>query len=402
MLKIVDCTLFELELIVVWKRIQQPSIIVVNLFCVVFIILLELIHLWPTIDNYVEKRRTRLETEDAISITKECLTKGDFASAFDMVMVFSRLAPSDPRLFDLVVEFIEKAKPSDDDELISMAEDLLDRGDSLVHFQSPANVESSRKRLSNLRQTFFKAATPNTSSDPLDSIRKLLVVAADSSVLLSVRSLAVEQARSALADAQLSQSLSGPDKADKSKLEELQKLDDQIDKSEKQCITELYLQSKSRSAKWLSDVSVVSLELQDTPPEKVPDLSKRISDLLTQGFNHMQELTPFYKSDVEGSSEFFNNVEKQVKLLQRHKSWLYNQQTLRLVREIESKKEWTAEDKIRPLAKVSEELLSPYVLRRHNELWDKVFESLPDEEKKVWAVRLRILRQFDKETESND
>ena len=101
---------------------------------------------------------------------------------------------------------------------------------------------------------------------------------------------------------------------------------------------------------------------------------------------------PFSKSGVEGASELSAALDKELKLLQRQKNWLYNQQTLRLVREIESKKDWSAEDKIRPLAQVSEELLSPYVLRRHNELWEKVFESLPDEDKKVWAVKLRILR----------
>ena len=79
-------------------------------------------------------------------------------------------------------------------------------------------------------------------------------------------------------------------------------------------------------------------------------------------------------------------------MLQRNRISLYNQQILRLVREIETKSDWTLEEKIKPLAEVNEEMLSPYVLRRHNELWDKTFEELKDEDKKAWAVRLRILR----------
>lgn len=332
------------------------------------------------------------EFEEALSISQTHLDKGDFAPAFDMVMVASRLAPSDPRLFDLVVQFIENATQSEDEDVIALAEDLLDRGDSLVHFQSPGNVDSSRKRLTTLRQSFFKPTPQTAPADSLDSVRNLLAVAEDSSVHLSVRSRAVEQARSALSDAQLSRAISINEKVEVADIDEMRKLDHQIDKAEKQCITELYLQSKPRIDKWLTATSAVATEIDNAPSKNVPDLSKKIADLLTQGFEHLQELMPYSKSGVEGSPEFTHAVEKQVKLLQRQKTWLYNQQTLRLVREIESKKEWTAEDKLRHLAEVSEELLSPYVLRRHNELWDNVFESLPDEDKKVWAVRLRILR----------
>jgi hypothetical protein len=201
-----------------------------------------------------------------------------------------------------------------------------------------------------------------------------------------------------LGDAQLTQALSTLESVEQVEIDKLHKLDVQIDKAEKQCVKELYLQSKSRIDQWLTATSAVTKEIESVPSAKVPGLSKNITALLNQGFEHLQELMPYSKSGVEGASDFYNVAEKQVKLLQRRKNWLYNQQTLRLVREVESNKDWTPEDKIRRLAEVSEELLSPYVLRRHNELLDKVFESLPDEDAKVRAVRLRILRVNEEET----
>lgn len=411
-----------------WKRFQEPSFVAAAFSCVLLVALITIRSESPSHSDVADIRlqledlrasteanearpdglKTSItnfsrsgspsggplqlkEFEEAFSMTQAQLEKGDFASAFDMVMVASRLAPSDPRLFDLVVEFIDKAKSSDDDDVIAMAEDLLDRGDSLVHFQVPGNVESSRKRLTDLSLSFSGLTPQIMPADSLDSVRKLLDVAENSSVHLSVRSRAVEQARSALGDAQWIQAISVFEKVEQTEIDELKKLDIQIDNAEKQCIKELYIQSKSRIDKWLTAASAVTTEIENVPSEKVHEVSKRIADLLTQGFEHLQELMPYSKSGVEGSPEFTHSVEKQVKLLQRQKTWLYNQQTLRLVREVESK-DWTAEDKIRHLAEVSEELLSPYVLRRHNELWDKVFESLANEEKKVWAVRLRILR----------
>lgn len=378
-----------------WKRLQEPSFVAAALSCVLLIALLALrsgTHSSDSSSPSVDVLSQLREFEEAISITQAHLNKGGFAPAFDMVMVASRLAPSDPRLFDLVIQFIEKAKPSDNEDVIAMADDLLDRGDSLVHFQSPENVESSRKRITDLRQSFSEQKPQATPPNPLDSVRNLLAVAENSSVQLSVRSRAVEQARTALGDVQLNQALAMLEKAGQVGNDDLQKIDIQIDKAEKQCIQELYLQSKSKIDQWLTATSALTKEIDTAPSEKVPSVSKTVTALLNQGYDHLQELMPYSKSGVEGASDFYNATEKQVKLLQRQKNWLYNQQTLRLVREVESKKDWTPEDKIRHLAEVSEELLSSYVLRRHNELWDKVFESLPDEDKKVWAVRLRILR----------
>ncbi len=312
-----------------------------------------------------------------------------------MLLIASRATPSEPRLINIFVEFIEKAKQSENDEAIAFAEDLLGKSDLMVYFQNPKNVSEFRKRINELRNMFATPNAPITPKSPFSSIRALLTISQNPSIPLNVRSKAAEQARSALENAQLDQAINQIDNQEDNKTNEVKSLMIQVDNAEKQCITGLFLERKPKFEQWVSTTVELSKEIDKTPAEKVPDVSRRISESVSQGFDFLQEIMPFSKSKVEGASFLSSTLEKQIRLLQRQKNWIYNQQVLRLIRDIESKKEWTPEDKIRHLADVSEEILSPYILRRHNELWEKVFENLPSEEKKVWAVRLRILKNND-------
>jgi len=223
------------------------------------------------------------EFEEAASRADLHLNKEEFGPAFDMIMVASRITPSDPRLFDLVILFIEKAEASHNEEAILMAEDLLGRGDSLVHFQSPENVQRSRDRLSAIRKSFAKVPQATTYRS-FDSVHKLLAVAENSSTPLNVRSRAVEQARIALDDARLDHALSSVKVPRELDSDELNQLQSRIDKAEKQCVGELFLQAKQKIDQWVAATSLLTKDVDKAPSEKVPDLSKQITALLPQGF----------------------------------------------------------------------------------------------------------------------
>ena len=401
----------HLNKIMNYRRLKEPSFLAATTSCVLLLIMM-VSHRGPSsaANNQLLGDAAALpgEFDDALSKAQSHLTKGEYVPAFDMVMVASRISPSDPRLFDLTMKFIENAKVSSNDEAIGMAEDLLDRGDSLVQFQTPSKVESSRKRLTEARQSFSKATPPQatppqatppqatpeiTSRSPLESVRRLLAVSENKSVPVGVRSRAAEHARTSLDDALLDSALSSGEQTEMVKPEDVKELQARIDNAEKQCVQELFLQCKPRIDTWLTTSASLIKETENASEEKVPDFSEQLTTALTQGYELSQELMPYSKSGIEAGVSLSQDVERQIKLLQRNKLWLYNQQTLRIVRQIEAaEKKWTIEKKIECLSEVYEELLSPYVLRRHNELWDKIFEELPDDDKKAWAVRLRILR----------
>ena len=58
------------------------------------------------------------EFEEALDLAKTRLEEAAFLDAYDLILVSSRLAPSDPRLLDLVLTFIEQAHRSEDDEAL--------------------------------------------------------------------------------------------------------------------------------------------------------------------------------------------------------------------------------------------------------------------------------------------
>lgn len=327
--------------------------------------------------------------EEAITLAQERLNSGAFSEAYDLLLVASRLRPSDPRLLDHVIAFIDTARKAETDEGVELADDLAARADSLVHFQHPKNVASARKRFAAIAHAEVNVSVKKVS--PFAEILDLLAVAESSSLPFNTRTRAAEQARRALDDASVTLAAANNRELANSDAEEINKLQVRLEKAEHACVAGLFLKTKERAEQWLADADKLTTNSETIDVFKVPEFAKQMSDAITAGVDLSQELGPFAKATVAGATELAKQVEKKVTSLQRRKAWLYNQQVLRLIRDIESR-DLAPEEKLRHLAEVSEEHLAPYILRRHNEYWDKVFEELKDEDQKVAAVKLRILK----------
>lgn len=337
------------------------------------------------------KEGQQAEFGEALSKAADHLKKGEFDEAHDFLLVASRISATDRRLFDAVTDFISKAKDCRDDEVVALAEDLLDRGDSLVHFQSPKDVESARKRLADLRASFPaspKKSEPEPRSEP---IRRLIELAVNKDYPIEVRSKAAERARSALDEAWIDSALSSKDQGGDMKPDEIKQLHKQMEEAERRFLVELFDRHRATADAWLTTSRGLIEKNKDASPDELRDLSESIGKAITQGMDRLHEILPYAKSEVECAQKLSSDLEKQVKRLQRLKGWIYNQQALRLLREVEENKSWTAMVKIKILAGISEDLLSPYVSQRFGGIWDKVFDGLGDEDK-VEATRLRILR----------
>ena len=313
-------------------------------------------------------------------MTRDHLKNKDYVSAFDTILVASRIAASDPHLFDLVMTFIEQASHSKSDEAIALAEDLLERSESLVHFQSPKDVQKSRKRLLQVRKGLSKAdpaAMPKpTTNSPFGSVSMLLKISETALVPPGLRSKAVEQARSSLDDALLDLLVSSDAKADEIKSYEIEQLQKRIDAAEKQCVTALFEKSKPTVETWLRSAGTMLERSKNISPDEVARFSKEVSKTISQGMEELQELMPYSKAGETGAAELSGSVEKQIDFLQRLKTWLYNQEVLRRIKRIESDKDMSLDKKIGYLAEVKEENLSPYFMHLYDELWRKVFEEL--------------------------
>lgn len=335
-----------------------------------------------------EKAKESIEFAAALREAHTHLKGGDFPAAFDLIMVAARTGPSDPRLFDCLLDFAKGAGASGNDDAIALAEELLDRGDSFVYFQSPDDVLRRRKELTEARQKFSAPVEMPSAPDPYGEVKRLLDAGERDATAVDLNSKAAGQARIVLDEILLDRAISGAEH----NTEEVTVLLGRLDKIEEACLAHYFVEVKSRTDEWIAAAQDLIRSSDTISSDQVPDVSKGISALVEQGFERLQEITPYSKSHVAGAADSSRSVERQLKELQRWKVWLYNQQALRLIREIESNG-WKPDVKIQHLADIEEDLLTPYVLRRHNELWEKVFEELPNEDAKVLAVKRRILRK---------
>lgn len=331
------------------------------------------------------------DVEYALTNAADLLDSGDFEGAYDMLLVASRLAPSSPEMFDLVARFVEKATSSKSEETQALAEELLGHGDSLVYFQRPQNVVAARKRLMDLRQRFLASEPISDPPQPLDSVNQLVSVADNETNPTPVRTRAIEQARSLLDDLQLQLAMGEQPVTQQFSPAILAEVYKKIDGIEQQCIEKFFAEMKPRVDEWNAKYLQQSGAADSAPNEEVPEVGRKLGQLADEGYDLLQELMPYSKSGIEAAVASSKAVENAVKELQRRKTWLYNKQSLARIREIESAQGPTPQEKIVYLAEIYEELLSPYVLQRHTELWEKIFEELPEDEK-VKAVRMRILR----------
>lgn len=288
----------------------------------------------------------------------------------------------------MLIKFIERCRDAEDDDARQLADDLVSRGESLVHFQRPIDVAAARERFTAVSQAL---APPRQQEGrtPFADVLEYVAITKNAALATAVRSRAADQARNMLAEVLLAEAAQSDGEHVSST--ESDAIGKRIDAAEQACIGELFREMKASAERWLSDSKKLLDETKSVEVDSTPAVVGRLSASIAGGSDLLHDLTPYAKSGVAGATDALKHVEKQTTALHRAKLWLYNQQVLRLIRDVESRKDLSLDEKIGYLAEVDEEMLSPYILRRHNELWEKLFEKLPDEDKKAAAVRLRIL-----------
>lgn len=342
-------------------------------------------------DSDVTSEATKSEQfRDALHLAEEQLASGQFQRTYDLILVASRLRPSSPKLFDLLIRFVQKCRDTEEEDAQILADDLIARGESLIHFQSPTDVAAARERFTAVSRDLV-VPMENAQKSPFAEVLAIVEIAENAALATPVRSHAADQARRMLAEALLVEAVPGNGKPLKGPSSESDAIVKRIDAAEQACVGELFRDAKASAERWLGESKKILEETKSVNAEGTPAVVGRLSTSISSGSELVHELMPYARSRVADATDIVKHVEKQITALHRTKLWLYNQQVLRLIRDVESRDDLSLDEKIGYLAEVDEEMLSPYILRRHSELWEKLFEKLASEDKKAWAVRLRIL-----------
>ncbi|MFO1043645.1 MAG: hypothetical protein U0941_17825 [Planctomycetaceae bacterium] len=233
------------------------------------------------------------EFNEAVSLTEVCLAKQDFSAAFDMILAASRIAPSNPRLLDLVTEFVENAKSSKSDDTEALVDELLDRCDPLVHYQRPQDVVSSRHRLQRLRMPFVRTIQPSVVGSRFESVLNFLLIAENSSVPLGMRSKAADRARQDLESTLLNTITSAKELPELLNSDEVKQLSSRIENVEKQSVIALFQQSRTKVDQWLSEAGSLQSASDSVESDRVPEISSNISAIIARGYDQLEELTRF-------------------------------------------------------------------------------------------------------------
>lgn len=334
--------------------------------------------------------------DEAFRLVSERLDSGDFIASYDLILAASRLGPSDPRLFGLVERFVETAYETEDDEAISLADELLGRGEALIHYQPPAEVESARHRFDKMVYR-EQLPVPDETIDPFLEVSNLLAVVERTALSPDMRLRAAGVARSALDNTMLERELTINDGDIDNDRQKAKRLQDRLEVVEEQCLTELFKAVSENASGWINDTEGAftnARAAKEKPPAQIIDIIDSLSLGSKKGYELQQEIAPYVTANIKGAEGLRVRIERQLNKLGRTEVQLHNAATLVLIRSIE-RRNTDPQREIPGLAKVAEHQLLPYVAHRYNSLWDKLFEELDGPEKQAWALRLRILKDLE-------
>lgn len=327
--------------------------------------------------------------ELALTKQEELLADGKFGAAYDYLLAAARLSPSDPRLLSAVFAFIEKSAANDDADVSFLAEDLYSRADMLIPYQPVETISASREKYDELSSLFEAQSPPQLNWFADVSI--LVSKAADTNIAMDIRSQLLDQARGQLDDLALrgaSDALGTP--VEKIFWEQHEAIASRRAKIESEVVEALYGQERQSAQTWLAK-SGVGATAEPSSPKEVPQFIATLNAHIQDGYAILRNLSLYSSSQISDSVEVARRIQDRISLLERTKAWIYNQQALRRIQAVENLEDESGPEKLKLLAEIYEDQLSPYIQSRFEKVWDEAFDSCNDDEK-VAAVKMRILR----------
>jgi hypothetical protein len=336
----------------------------------------------------------RSEATKAIERSRVSLDEHDWPAAYDMLLAAMRRDPSLPEVFQMALDFLDGTTSSDDERVGELAHDVLIRLDALIPFQPVDQIAAARQSYNEVAQELEnQGATPAPPIGPIDAIQNSIARAANPKLPLDVRSLLLQRSRSELENLALDVTEASepiPDdfwnkwQAAKSKLDE----------TEGQTLGSLYAELHARVSGWHQTALEMQRKSTETNAEQVEAAGKNVLQVLQTGYRLRRESLPFVEGAVVQAIDDQKALDDRIEFLERTREWLYNQQTLNFLGWLNevSQKELTPLAKLQKLANYDERRLSPYILQKYQDEWNKWFEEC-DDAMKVEAAKARVVHQ---------
>jgi hypothetical protein len=345
-------------------------------------------------------------TADPIDCANNLLSESNLDAAFDMILVASRMMPSDFRIIDLLDRYVELAIAKNSASELALAGDLISRCDSLVYFQKLDNVSPARNQILKIRSRLDRAQLDNAqpifdsvieTPNPFDEVSPLLAVAENHKNSISVRTTATSQIREIINRIELQIALGDLDWADSDLA--IRKIETQIDSVDECCINQAYEEFQPKINAWYQGAGKLIDQANGSTMtfKENQDYEASLDEMETRGLDMLAELVPYAGAEIGTASNGVLLMQNKLAEIERSKAWLYNRRSLSVIREVETDEQASPGKKLKVLALIDENRLAPYCYRRFNQAWDNSFEELKSTQDKVTAMRLRLLKGIDEE-----
>ena len=222
-------------------------------------------------------------------------------------------------------------------------------------------------------------------------IKKNLDVAKNKELRIAWRSEALHSAQEGLDDLQkdlATAKLENPDEGLKKKISQIES---DVNTCENDIINLSFKELENKYQVWSKEVSDKIAAEENVELADLNKTYEAFSKLLVRGVELTQEGISYQKAKVPNSGSLMVKIESIIKQLNGAKVWVYNKAALGRISAIEKSAKSNPADKIARLSEIQEDLLLPYIQARFQETWKLAFESLPDETKKLEAIRQKVM-----------
>ncbi|NUQ34329.1 MAG: hypothetical protein HUU29_05255 [Planctomycetaceae bacterium] len=354
------------------------------------------------------------EASEALRLAKENVRNGYYDVALDYALASIRLDTSGFETYSNVLAFCNDLALSQDNVAFEVASAIHARLEAMIPFLSVNKIAGARKSYELSRPTFElpaivrvgspsedvqpieTLALPSSNSDTglpqLQTLKHHVSQIAESDAPAETKALALDNVRYRLTMLEAELCL-------RSKLEEsatiwsdLATTGTQINELESLVMSELYKTVQADFLNWKSSADDLVKRSENVDNDSVLKVSAELKQTIELGEQRHRDIFTYANASIASAKSDLSLCAHSIERLQRAREWLYNQQALRRVVAIVGSQYATIE-KLRDMAKIDEPRLMPYVAKRFEEEWNKLFEEC-SEDQKILAVRYRVFGKF--------
>lgn len=351
------------------------------------------------------------EIRDALTEVQTKLDQDDLQGAYDYLLAAMRIAPLNPDVFTVTLNFVERANNSGETML---ADDIFARAEILISYQKVTEIASARKQWDSIENALETPDTEPQQIDWLADVDVKLVTIKDKNISNEVRANLARLARDEISELRIQLALGQLTSAPDNLLVRADAIEGELNHQEFLILTSMFKETQSNASLWMDKISSDLLqaarefpgtEVEVTTPKVIKEtevkseaITKQLGDAIVACSKFISENNLYVGAEIAVASDFNKRLLAFMDDLIRAKSWIYNMRAINRITWVRDKRlhdrgNSNPLEMLGHLAQIYENQLDTYSRKVLIDEWNHWFEDL-EEPDKVQAMKIRILRNM--------